>query len=420
MARGQDGDSAERERALKVILWVLLLAAVGGGLWWAVAGRSSLPEVKFIHPRRETLVSNLPTNAKVEPIEWAPVRVETPGLVTKVYVRLGETVAPGAAIVQVSITGLTDQVNAAAARTAQAQADLDALTKGGSTATLAEIESSLAKAKFERDMEQKDYGSLKRLYDKQAATMVEVELAKDKLHATDLEIESLERRRTALVGKDELAAARARLQEAQAAQHAAEAKLSQGAIRTPVGGVVYNLPVRLGAYLNAGDLVAEVGQVSQLRIRVYVDEPELGAVAVGQPVKITWDALPAKEWSGKVEHMPTEIVPLGTRQVGEVLCNIDNPDGELAPGANVNASIQTSLVPNALTIPKEALHIDSGQAAVYVLGGDNTLRLRPVQHGSDSVTRAQIAGGLKDDEWVALPSETLPKDGLKIKAVLEK
>jgi HlyD family secretion protein len=404
---------------LKAILWILLVAAAGGGVWWYLAGRKTLPEVKFAKPRRQTLVSNLPTNAKVEPIEWAPVRVESPGLVSKLYVKLGDTIASGAVIAQISNPGQADQVSGAVARTAQAQADLDALSKGGRSAELADIESNLAKTKFERENQQKDFNSLKRLYDKQAATMVDVEVAKDKVHATDLEIESLQSRRAALVSKDDLTAARARLQEAQAAQRAAEGRLSQGAIHSPVGGVVYNLPVRAGVYLNAGDLVADVGRVNQLRIRVYVDEPELGRIAVGQPVRITWDALPSKEWDGKVEHMPTEIVPLGTRQVGEVLCAIDNPNGELAPGANVNAAIQTSLIPNALTIPKEALHLESGQASVYVLEGGDTLRLRAVQHGSDSLTRAQIVGGLKDDEWVALPSEIPLKDGLKIKPVLQ-
>jgi len=404
---------------LKAILLLLAVAAGAGGIWWSVAGRNTLPEVKFVKPRRETLVSTLPTNAKVEPIEWAPIRVESSGLVSKVYVKLGDTVAPGAAIAQISNPGLADQVSAAVARTAQAQADLDALSKGGRSAELADIESNLAKAKFELDTEQKDYGSLKRLYDKQAATRADVEVAKDKVHTTELEIESLQHRRTALVSKDDLANAGARLQEARASQRAAEAHLSEGAIRSPVGGVVYNLPVRAGAYLNAGDLVADVGRVNRLRIRVYVDEPELGRVAVGQPVKITWDALPSAEWNGKVEHMPTEIVPLGTRQVGEVLCAIDNPDGELAPGANVNAAIQTSLIPNALTIPKEALHLDNGHASVFVLEAPNTLRLRAVQHGSDSVTRAQIAGGLKDDDSVALPSESVLKGGQKVKPVLE-
>jgi HlyD family secretion protein len=222
-----------------------------------------------------------------------------------------------------------------------------------------------------------------------------------------------------MVSKDELSAARARLGEAQAAQHGVSARLSENVIRSAVSGVVYNLPIRAGAYLNAGDLVASVGRLNQLRIRVYVDEPELGRVAPGQPVKITWDALPGKEWDGRVDRMPSEIVPLGTRQVGEVLCTIENPGNELAPGANVNAAIQTSRIENALSIPKESLHIDSGQAKVFVLDS-GTVRVRAVQHGSDSVTRSQISGGLNDQEWIALPSDSVLKDGQKVKPVLEK
>ncbi len=207
--------------------------ASGGPQWAAPA----LPEVKLTKPRREKLVSNLSTNAKVEPIEWAPVRVEAPGLVVKVFVKLSDSVEPGTAIAQVSNPGLADQLKAAEARTAQAQADLDALSKGGRSAELADIENSLTKTKFERDIQQKDYSSLKRLYDKHAATMMDVEIAKDKLHSSELEIESLERRRAALVSKDDLAAGRARVLEAQASERAAGARLAGGVIRSPSAGL---------------------------------------------------------------------------------------------------------------------------------------------------------------------------------------
>jgi len=54
--------------------------------------------------------------------------------------------------------------------------------------------------------------------------------------------------------------------------------------------------------VNVGDTAANVGRLDRLRVRVYVDEPELGRVAEGQPVTITWDALPgssgAGRWSG--------------------------------------------------------------------------------------------------------------------------
>ncbi len=413
----QDRDSAKPERYLKRILWLLPVAVVLGAIWWAAKERTSLPEVRFAKPLHETLISNLPTNAKVEPIDWAPVRVEAPGLVTKLSAKLGDTVAKGALIAMVSDAGLAEQLKAADARTAQIQAEIDTLGKGGRSSELTDIENQLARAKFEHDTENREYGSLKRLYEKQAATMVEMETAHLKVRASEIEMESLERRRKALVSKDDLAGARARLDEAKAARQGVQIRMAQGAIRAPMAGAVYNLPARLGSYLNAGDLVANVGRLEELRIRVYVDEPELGRVAVGQPVKITWDALPGKSWPGQVERMPTEIVPLGTRQVGEVLCTIENSQRELVPGTNVNAEIQTSVVQGALTIPKETLHYENGRITVFVLEGENTVRARVVKQGSTSVTRAQITDGLRDDFWVALPSESFLHDGEKVKVV---
>jgi HlyD family secretion protein len=405
------------KRPLKRSLWLITtLAIVGGGLWFS-RNRTSAIEVKIVHPRRERLVSTLTSNAKAEPIEWSPVRVEAAGLITGLPVHLGDTVVKGAVIARVTDTGAPDQLKAAEARTAQVAADLDTLNRGGRTSELADIQNQIAKTKLNRDVTAREYGSFKRLYDKQAATMVEMETAHDKLRDLDLELEALDRRRAALVGKNEISTAEARLQEAQAAQRVAALRIGQGIIRSPIAGVVYNLPARLGAYLNIGDLVANIGRLDELRVRVYVDEPELGHVAVGQPVKITWDALPGKTWAGKVERMPAEIVALGTRQVGEVLCTIANPKRELVPGTNVNAEIETIVVDSALTIPKESLRYEKGIPSVFVVEGEGTVRLRKVGHGSDGVTRAQITSGISEDAQIILPTDTPIKDGDRVKVI---
>ncbi|HOK47431.1 MAG TPA: efflux RND transporter periplasmic adaptor subunit, partial [Bryobacteraceae bacterium] len=99
------------------------------------------------------------------------------------------------------------------------------------------------------------------------------------------------------------------------------------------------LSARRGSYVNTGDTVAEIGELGTLRVRVYVDEPELGRVAEGMPAVITWDAMPERQWKGTVEKMPTQIVALGTRQVGEVIVTIENADQSLLPGTNINAEI---------------------------------------------------------------------------------
>ena len=162
--------------------------------------------------------------------------------------------------------------------------------------------------------------------------------------------------------------------------------------------------------------MASVGRTDRLRVRVYVDEPEVGRVAVGQPVAITWDALPGKTWNGVVEKLPTEIVPLNTRQVGEVLCTIENPGNELVPGTNVNAEIRTNVVENALTIPKEALRRANNQQGVLLLTGDK-VEWRPIAAGVSSVTRSQVTSGLNEGDWVALATTDPLKPGDRVSPV---
>jgi HlyD family secretion protein len=400
---------------MRRLLWLLLIAAAGLGAWFILRSGNTAPEVRFVKPRRETLVSNLPTNGKVEPIEWTAVRVDAPGLVERLPVHQGQTIVKGALLAQIGEPGIADQVRAAQARVAQAQAEFETLDKGGRSTELSDIANQLTRAKFDRDQANKEYGSLRRLNEKNAATAVEVEVAHARVQQLDLQMQSLERQRAALVSKPDLAAGQARVREAEAAVLGAQAKMGQGIIRSPLSGVVYDLPARQGAYLNAGDLVASVGQIDRLRVRVYVDEPEVGRIAVGQPVRITWDALPNRDWQGHVERLPTQIAALGTRQVGEVLCSIDNPGHELVPGTNVNAFIQTSVVPNALTVPKETIQRKGGATDVYVLGPGDTLRLRRVEAGTFNVTRTQVTGGLKDEDLVALPSDKTLKDGQRVK-----
>ena len=398
--------------------WLLLaIPLVLLGAWWSTQGRSSVAEIRFAKPRRETLISNLPTNGKAEPIEWTAVRVDAPGLVTKVAVRQGQTVARGALIAMISEPGASDQLRAAEARVAQARAELETLHKGGTSVSLTDLDNRISRTHFDRDQAAKEYGSLQRLAQKQAATLVEVEAARAKLQQLDMQIQSLEKNRAALVSTNDVAASEARLHEAEAGVEAGRSKLAQGVIRAPLAGTVYNLPARAGSYLNAGDLVASVGDTGRIRIRVYVDEPELGRVAVGQPVKITWDGLPGRNWMGTVERMPTEVMALGTRQVGEVICTIDNPGGVLVPGTNVDVNIETSVAENALTIPREALHRDGPAWNVFVLENGDAVKKRAVQIGASSVTRTEIKSGLTENDSVALPSDRALKDGQAVKVL---
>jgi HlyD family secretion protein len=399
----------------KSLFFVLVIAAAAIG--WAVLRKNDPPRVNFKRVTRQTLVSTLPTNGKVEPIEWQAVRAETAGLVSRVGVQEGQTAAKGTVLVAMNDPSLQADIAAAEAKVAEVQASVAALEEGGRPAEFTEIENSVARTRLELQHETDEYNTLRRLADKHAATAQEVQAAQNKMHQSELAIAGLEKRRTSLVGKTDLAAARARLRDAEVARDLAKQRAELGVVRSPIAGVVYGLAVRAGAYLNVGDLVTNVGRMDRLRVRVYVDEPELGRVAEGQPVTLSWQALPGRKWQGTVARKPTSIQALGSRQVGEVLCIIENPGRELIPGTNVDAEIRTAVVDNALVIPREALRHDAGGDYVLVLKGDAAER-RPVKAGASSVTQVQIAEGLSEGDAVAMPSDVPLKAGDRVAPVM--
>ena len=400
-------------KKLAIALPVLAAAVLG----WGILRKHSPPQVHFAAVKRTTLISTLPTNGKVEPFEWQAMRAERAGVISSVAVREGQEVRKDQVIATISDPTLQSDVQGAEARVAEARANLSALENGGKPAELVEIENSLKQAHLELEQQQKNAAALDRLVAKQAATSLEAAAAHQKVQLTETEIEGLNRRRQSLVAKSDVAAAQARLQDAQSALNLAEQRAAQGVVRAPLAGTVYGLAARAGGYVNPGDLLANVGQLGRLRVRLYVDEPELGRVAEGQPVTITWEALSGTEWKGSVERKPGSIQPLGSRQVGEVICWIENPGHRLIPGTNVDAIIRTAVVENALVIPKETLRRDTQGSFVYVLAGD-TVERRAVKTGNSSVSTVQVTEGLNQGDAVAMPADIPLKAGDRVTPVM--
>ena len=398
-------------------LGLALLVVAAAVLALGVFRKSSGLTVNFVQAKRTTLVSSLPTNGKVEPFAWQAIRAERAGILASVTVRDGQPVNKDEVIATISDPSLQSEIQGAEARLAEARASFSGVEAGGRPAELAEIESSLKQARLELDQRRIDYASLGRLEQKQAATRLEVEAAQQKIKQTEATMEGLEQRRKSLVARSDVAAAQARVDDAVAALKLVRERASQGLVRAPLSGTVYGLAVRAGAYLNPGDLLANVGRLDRLRVRLYVDEPELGRVAAGQPVTIRWEALAGKQWDGSVERLPSSIQPLGTRQVGEVICLIANPGHELLPGTNVDATIRTATVENALTLPKETLRRDPQGTFVYRLQ-DETVQRRAVKTGIASISQVQITEGLSDGDLVALPTDKPLQPGARVTPVL--
>lgn len=401
------------------IWWVTALLAVAllGGAWLIRRVLSAPPLVSFAAVQRGELVNTLATNGKVEPAEFVLVRSEREGTVARVPVERGAQVRRGAILAELDDAEARAELAAAEARVATARAALEVIRSGGRAAELAEIEAALQRARLEVEEAGRELQSLERLFAKQAATSREVQAARDRLERARVERAGLEQKKAALVSAPDRAAAEARLREAEAARDQAARRLAECRILSPLDGTIYELRIRRGDYLRPGDPVAGVGRLDPVRVRVYVDEPELGRLSARLPVVITWDARPGRRWQGSIEQLPLQVTGLGTRQVGEVVLTVANPEQDLLPGANVNAEIRTQLIRDGLIIPKEAIRRRSEEVGVWVLAGDR-LRWRRVRLGASTLTRAQVLEGLREGELVALgPAEGLA-DGLRVRPAL--
>jgi HlyD family secretion protein len=162
----------------------------------------------------------------------------------------------------------------------------------------------------------------------------------------------------------------------------------------------------------------QLADLRRERVRAYFDEPEIGRLAIGQPIEIKWDAKPGRQWHGHIVRIPVAVIIYGTRNVGEVVVQIDDADRDLLPDTNVTVTVTTSSEPNTLSVPREALHSENGKPYVYKVVNDRLVRTS-VTIGTINLTQVAILSGLNDGETVATGTANgLPlQEGVPIKVV---
>ena len=283
---------------------------------------------------------------------------------------------------------------------------------------MADLNDSIASAQAAVEVAQRNYESMQRLAAKQAATKLQLQDAKDALERATFHLTALKDQKETLVTASDRSVAEAKLRDASSAVALARHKLQLATVTAPMAGTLYQFDLKVGAYLQPGDLLGLVGKLDQVKVVVYVDEPDLGRVSLDLPVNITWDARPGEKWSGRVNKLPTEVVALGTRTVGEVTTIVDNPNRDLLPGVSVNVNIVSKIVNDAVSIPRAALRTRNGATGVYKLT-DKTIAWVPATAGISDVNNVQIVSGVEAGDKVADrvvdPSDAEMRPGMRVK-----
>jgi HlyD family secretion protein len=383
-----------------------------------VFARPSPLRVRTATVERGPIRSLISTNGKIEPIRNFEAHAPAATTVKRLLVKEGDHVRAGQLLLQLDDADLRSQAARAQTQMKASQADQSDLNGGGTREELLTLDAQLIKARNARDAAQRNLDAFRRLQQEGAASAGEVKQAEDVLQRAQADTTLLEQKQKDRYSQPEVAKVMAQGAEAQAAYDAAEDELRKSSVRAPFDGIVYSLPVKQGAYVQTGDLLLQVGDLSKMLVRTFVDEPDIGRLAAGQKIEVTWDALPTRIWRGTVSTIPSTVKLRVSRSVGEVTCTVDNQDLRLLPNVNVSVTIITAEHSGVLTLLREAVRMDDTKPYVYQVV-DGELKRRVVEVSLQNLTRVEITSGLPEDSVVALSStDSKPlTDGARVKVV---
>ena len=405
------------------ILLFLVVAGMVAYVLVRLSGREPVAKIAAVMPVRDNLVSSISSNGKVEPISPFVMRAPLDTFVDKVTGVEGQQVKKGQLLLELNVRDARAQLDDAEARLLRARDELRAAQSGGKSDEAARVTADLAKAQGDRDRLLRNHDALDRLIVKQAATRDELAANDLALSNAQAEVKRLSAAKQEFERGVKLDAGRTALQVQQIQSEIAslKAKVASARVTAPTDGTLYSLPVKTGDYVKTGDLLAEMADLHRVRVRAFIDEPELGGLVPNEPVKITWDALPNRTWTGRTEVIPKQVVPHGTRSVGELLCAVDNQKLELLPNINVDVRIHSNERINVLTVPRAAVDAESDHRYVFVVTqsalGKSRLARREVQLGIADSTNFEVISGLQQNEMVALPGDAVLHDGMAVKIV---
>lgn len=339
-------------------------------------------------------------------IETREIRVgsKAGGRVTDVLVVEGQEAKAGQSLIRFDVAELEAQRMQAEARVAQQQARLERLERGArpeekaqahaATETaranleairtwprpeeVAQARASLAAAEADLNSAEAAFQRIRKLFSTGDTSQQEFDAAKfrldnmrarrnaekDRLNlllngsrkediraAEERYRQAQEAERLVIAGPriEEIADARAQLAEAKARLEQIKVQVAEGEVKSPANAIVEVLPIRPGDLITPNQTVARLLEKDQIYIRVYVPEPQLGLIKVGQKASIKVDTFNDRSFDGVVEQINSqgEFTPRNVQSRSErnhlvfgVKVRIDNREGLLKPGMAADVTLE--------------------------------------------------------------------------------
>jgi RND family efflux transporter MFP subunit len=328
---------------------------------------SAVPVVAVVDPKPGSTAEEIALPGNTQAFIDTPVYARTNGYLRRWYVDIGTRVHKGQLLAEIETPELDQQL-------AQAQAELN---NAKASLQLAQITAARWKHLLETNSVSKQ--------------------------ETDQAISDLSSKQ-ALVASNE--ANVRRLQELQSFEH----------VYAPFDGIVTARNVDIGALIEAGQNTApkELFHIASInKLRVYVPVPEVYAASIktGEKVTLTLDEFPGQTFTGAVARNSDAIDPASRTLNVEV--DVDNPKGQLLPGAYAFVHLKVPPTAGAVTVPANSLIFrKEGMRVAVVRNGK--VQMVPITIGHDYGDSIEVVAGLAPSDAIVIdPSDSL-EDGARV------
>jgi HlyD family secretion protein len=398
---------ATKTRILIPLLLVILLVAAFA-IYFLNRGTQH-PQYATANAVRKEIRIVVNTNGIIEPADRSEIYSPINAFVARIPHREGSNIAKGQLLIQLESRELRAALAEARAALLQQKRQARAIMTGPLKEEISELDASIAECEMQLEQQQKDLRIEEFLYEKGATPRVAVENLQKERDLLQLRLDALKQKKLDFhqrYSAEEKEWEQDKVLELIKQVNLLEQQLKMEFVLAPESGLIYSLLVKQGSYVTDGQLLAQIYQPGNIRLRAYVDEPDLGKIEPKQPVVIKWDGLPNQEWTGMVDKQADQVVALDNRSVGHVLCSIDGDPKELIPNLNVDVEITTAAKENALVVPRSSVFSNEGEPAVLLAGPNGTIT-KPVTMGLFTSQEIEILDGINEGDSIVLyPAET--------------
>ena len=370
------------------------------------------PKVPAVKPKRGAVIQRVVAAGQIVPNTRIRLTSQVTAAVAEVLVEEGDVVKPQQVLLRLAsgeAAALAQQAKAAFDQAEARVEQFQGVSARLATEALKQAEVRLSKARTTANRERE-------LAKVNASTQEALDQALSDLRLAESQYQSAMAQAKAAAPKG----ADARLpiaaaEQAQALLAAAEAKLSQFTITSPIAARVLSRAISAGDGVQIGTPLLVLGSIDAPRVKVQVDEKYLSLVHPGQAARVTADAYPGRILDAVVERLAPAVNQ--DRGSVDVQLLINQAPDFLRFDMSASVEIVTNTANNAMILPDEAVQ-GAATAQPYVLtAASGRVKRQTVTLGLRGDAGVEIASGIAPDDWVLLTSEALA-DGKRVRPVL--